>query len=181
MIATKFVICLLASVVVTMGFKLDEGDEGFSRRQADEALEGSPHREADETLELSAVDAGDAAFTPADEQTDDGSLSREADSEGIAVESENAESHNSTLARQASYPSGCGWGRPAPSHLALRIVNEAFDIYSSATSRRDAIWRSLEQAKKSPHVVTVGSCLPADLRYSYDCVYYKGWYSNIYY
>ena len=33
---------------------------------------GSPHREADETLELSAVDAGDAAFTPADEQTDDG-------------------------------------------------------------------------------------------------------------
>jgi len=117
MIATKFVICLLASVVVTMGFKLDEGDEGFSRRQADEALEGSPHREADETLELSAVDAGDAAFTPADEQTDDGSLSREADSEGIAVESENAESHNKlqyqrqfALRRYACPPSVLSFG-----------------------------------------------------------------------
>jgi len=91
MIATKFVICLLASVVVTMGFKLDKGDEGFPRREADEAQEGSPRREADETLEWSAGDAGDAVFMPTDEQTDDGSLSREADS----VESENAESHNS--------------------------------------------------------------------------------------
>jgi len=90
MIATKFVICLLASVVVTMGFKLDEGDEGFPRREADEAQEGSPRREADETLEWGATDAGDGGFMSTNEQTDYGSLSREADS----VESENAESHN---------------------------------------------------------------------------------------
>jgi len=164
MIATKFVICLLASVVVTMGFKLDEE---------------STHREADETFEMSAGDAGDGT----NEQTEDGSLSREADSEeDSAVESENnTESNNSTLSRQASYPSECGHGRDASSHFAKKFVTEAFDLYSSTNARRDAIWRSLEDAKKNPHVVTIGDCLPADWHFGADCVYYKGEYVNIYY
>jgi len=160
MIATKFVICLLASVAVTMGFKLDEG---------------STRRESDETFEMSAGDAGDGVFMP-------GLLSREADSEeDSAVESENTESNNSTLSRQASYPSECGHGRDASSHFAKKFVTEAFDLYSSTNARRDAIWRSLEDAKKNPHVVTIGDCLPADWHFGADCVYYKGEYVNIYY
>jgi len=75
MIATEFVICLLASVVVTMGFKLDKGDEGFPRREADEAQKGHPRREADETLEMSAYNAGDGGFKP----TNEGFSRREAD------------------------------------------------------------------------------------------------------
>jgi len=210
MIATKFVICLLASVVVTMGFKLDKGDEGFPRREADEAQKGHPRREADETLEMSAYNAGDGGFKPTNEGFSrrealeasealeanvdlpmnagpaDGFPSREADSdvpeEEDSVETKDIRTNNSTLSRQAAYPTGCGLGRDDPSHLAIRLVKEAFDTYSSLRTRRDIIWMKFEDAKKIPRVVTVNDNLPWD-RYSHgsECVYYAGWYSTIYY
>jgi len=210
MIATEFVICLLALVVVTMGFKLDKGDEGFPRREADEAQKGHPRREADETLEMSAYNAGDGGFKPTNEGfsrrealeasealeanvdlpmnagPDDGLPSREADSdvpeEEDSVETKDIQINNSTLSRQAAYPTGCGLGRDDPSHLAIRLVKEAFDTYSSLRTRRDIIWMKFEDAKKIPRVVTVNDNLPWD-RYSHgsECVYYAGWYSTIYY
>lgn len=210
MIATEFVICLLALVVVTLGFKLDKGDEGFPRREADEAQKGHPRREADETLEMSAYNAGDGGFKPTNEGfsrrealeasealeanvdlpmnagPDDGLPSREADSdvpeEEDSVETKDIQINNSTLSRQAAYPTGCGLGRDDPSHLAIRLVKEAFDTYSSLRTRRDIIWMKFEDAKKIPRVVTVNDNLPWD-RYSHgsECVYYAGWYSTIYY
>jgi len=196
MIATKFVICLLASVVVTMGFKLDKGDEGFPRREADEAQKGYPQREADE---MSAYNAGDGGFMPtnegfsrseADEALEasealEGSPSREADSdvpeEEDSVETKDIRTNNSTLSRQAAYPTGCGYGRKGPSHLALRLVKEAFDTYSSTSARTEAVFRKFTEAKKNPRVVTVGTCLPWVWSFGRECVYYAGWYTTIYY
>jgi len=163
-----------------MGFKQDKGDKGFPRREADKAQGGSPRREADEAFKLSASNAGDDVFMPTNEEKYDGSLSRKADSKEDLVESQNAEPHNSTLSRQASYPLKCDDSRPS-SHFAKKIVAEAFNIYSSKKSRRDAIWRSLQQAKKSPSTLTMGSCLPTCIYHGLDCVYYKGWYISIYY
>ena len=86
-----------------------------------------------------------------------------------------------TLSRQAAYPTGCGLGDDL-SHLAIRLVKEAFDTYSSMESRRDAIWRKFKEAKKNPRVLTMND----NLAYTYytngkECVYYMGWYSTIYY
>merc|ERR1719233_1549115 len=178
----KFVICLLASVVVTMGFKLDKGDEGFPRREADEAQKGYPRREADETLEMSAYDAGDGGFMP----TNEGFSRREANSdvpeEEDSVETKDIRTNNSTLSRQASYPGGCGWGRPDPSHLAIRLVKEAFDTYSDTFARASAIARKFQEAKKNPRIVTVDDSLPGSW-YSvrYECVAYGKWFSTIYF
>jgi len=193
-----------------MGFKLDKGDEGFPRREADEAQKGYPQREADE---MSAYDAGDGGSMPTNEGFSrreanealeasealeanvdlpmnagpaDGFPSREADSdvpeEEDSVETKDIRTNNSTLSRQAAYPTGCGLGRDDPSHLAIRLVKEAFDTYSSWEARRDAIWRKFEEAKKNPRVLTMND----NLAYTYytngkECVYYMGWYSTIYY
>jgi len=209
MIATKFVICLLASVVVTMGFKLDKGDEGFPRREADEAQKGHPRREADETLEMSAYNAGDGGFKPTNEGFSrrealeasealeanvdlpmnagpaDGFPSREADSdvpeEEDSVETKDIRTNNSTLSRQAAYPTGCGYGGKGPSHLAIRLVKEAFDTYSSMVARRDAIWRKFIEAKKNPRVLTINDSTAWLMSYGRECVYYMGWYSTIFY
>jgi len=174
MIATKFVICLLALVVVTMGFKLNEDDEGFSRREADEALEASEALEANADLSMNAGSA-------------DGFSSREADSdepeEDDSKETKDIETNNSTLSRQASYPTACGGtGYDEPSHLARRIVKEAFDTYSSMAERRAAIWRKFNQANKSPQVLIVQTCLPWGHQIlNIECVYYGGWNSIIYF
>merc|ERR550534_3668828 len=53
-----------------------------------------------------------------------------------------------TLSRQAAFPTGCE-GRPEPSHLAIRLVKEAFDTYSSLVARRDVIWMKFVDAKKN--------------------------------
>jgi len=114
-----------------------------------------------------------------------GSPSREADSdvpeEEDSVETKDIRTNNSTLSRQAAYPTGCGYGRKGPSHLALRLVKEAFDTYSSTSARTEAVFRKFTEAKKNPRVVTVGTCLPWVWSFGRECVYYAGWYTTIYY
>jgi len=85
---------------------------------------------------------------------------------------------NGQSAKASGEPQRCGGASP-PSSYAKQIVKLAFDNDEDRVERRNAIWRSLSNAKKSPQFVMVlytnNNWVTWNARsLSFNCVRYRG-------